>query len=64
MRNWLIGLYVLEYEQQGKDRVQYGGKLLVSIAQVLKQKGMKGLAERNLTHCILYFLNYFLCSFF
>jgi len=58
MRNWLIGLYVVEYEQKGKDRAQYGGKLLASIAEILKQKGMKGLAERNLAHCRLFYQVY------
>lgn len=28
LRNWLIGLYVEEYERQGVDRVDYGDKLM------------------------------------
>lgn len=28
MRNWLIGYYIVEFEQKGKDREQYGDKLL------------------------------------
>ena len=28
MRNWLIGYYIVEYEQNGKDRAEYGAKLL------------------------------------
>ncbi len=28
LRNWLIGLQVVEYEQQGSDRAQYGERLL------------------------------------
>ena len=28
MRNWLIGYYIVEFEQKGKDRAQYGDKLL------------------------------------
>jgi hypothetical protein len=27
LRNWLIGAYLVEYEQQGEDRAQYGEKL-------------------------------------
>ncbi|MBD0333346.1 MAG: cytoplasmic protein, partial [Chitinophagaceae bacterium] len=23
-RNWLIGYYIVEYEQSGKDRAEYG----------------------------------------
>jgi hypothetical protein len=25
LRNWLIGYYIVEFEQKGKDRAQYGG---------------------------------------
>lgn len=28
MRNWLIGYYIVEFEQKGKDKAQYGDKLL------------------------------------
>ena len=28
MRNWLIGYYIVEFEQKGKDRAQYGDNLL------------------------------------
>ena len=24
LRNWLIGYYIVEYEQNGEDRAQYG----------------------------------------
>lgn len=24
IRNWLIGYYIVEYEQNGKDRAEYG----------------------------------------
>jgi hypothetical protein len=29
LRNWLIGLYITEYEQQGKDRAEYGASCRV-----------------------------------
>jgi hypothetical protein len=28
MRNWLIGYYIVEFEQHGKDRAEYGANLL------------------------------------
>ncbi len=28
LRNWVIGYYILEYEQRGADRADYGGHLL------------------------------------
>ncbi len=45
-RNWLIGYYIVEYEQEGKDRAQYGAKLLENIA--LKLKEIRGLDVRSL----------------
>jgi len=32
IRNWLIGYYIVEFEQNGKDRAEYGISLLKSIA--------------------------------
>ena len=28
VRNWLIGFYIVEFEQSGKDRAKYGEKLI------------------------------------
>ncbi len=40
IRNWLIGRYVVEYEQCGNDRAQYGARLLTSIVARIKIKGI------------------------
>lgn len=48
VRNWIIGFYIAEYEQQGQDRAAYGNKMLENLANRLKQKGFKGMAETNL----------------
>ena len=45
VRNWMIGFYILEFEQRGEDRAQYGEKLLQSLAQELKEES---LSHRNL----------------
>jgi len=45
VRNWLIGFYIVEFEQKGEDRAQYGEKLLQSIADELKENS---LSYRNL----------------
>ena len=39
IRNWLIGQHIVEFEQHGKDRAEYGEKLLVKIAGSLPEKG-------------------------
>lgn len=45
MRNWLIGLYIVEFEQMGEDRARYGTNLINELA---KQISLTGLASRNL----------------
>jgi hypothetical protein len=30
IRNWLIGFYIVEFEQNGADRAKYGEKLIQS----------------------------------
>ncbi len=44
-RNWLIGYYIVEYEQNGADRAQYGEQLLNKLS---KRLGRKGLDARRL----------------
>lgn len=46
IRNWLIGHYIVEYEQNGKDRAEYGTQLLSNLA--IEFKNVKGLDERSL----------------
>ncbi|TAF78486.1 MAG: DUF1016 family protein, partial [Sphingobacteriales bacterium] len=45
VRNWLIGYYIVEFEQNGEDRALYGEKLLENIARNIT---IKGLSETNL----------------
>ena len=47
MRNWLIGYYIVEFEQNGENRAAYGDKLIENIAQKLShQKGMSATSLR------------------
>ena len=32
VRNWLVGYYIVEFEQKGEDRAEYGSKLLSKLA--------------------------------
>ena len=50
-RNWIIGYYIVEYEQSGKDKADYGLGLFKAIAKRLLKKGVKSLQERNLYLC-------------
>jgi predicted nuclease of restriction endonuclease-like (RecB) superfamily len=48
LRNWAIGYYIFEYEQQGEDRAEYGERLFRKLAERLKVLGTKGLSFTNL----------------
>ena len=37
-RNWLMGCYIVEFEQNGEDRAAYGEQLLKKLEQRLKTK--------------------------
>lgn len=40
LRNWAIGYYIVEYEQAGSDRAEYGTQLLKNLEKEVSQKGM------------------------
>lgn len=40
VRNWLIGFYIVEFEQNGEDRAQYGEQLLKKLEQRINQNGL------------------------
>ncbi|MCF8366054.1 MAG: PDDEXK nuclease domain-containing protein [Bacteroidales bacterium] len=56
MRNWLIGFYIVEFEQQGSDRAAYGERLLEKMAARLSH--IRGLSNRNLNYFRLFYLSY------
>lgn len=55
LRNWLIGYYIVEFEQNGEDRAKYGSKLLKELAHGLK---IKGLSAPELSRCRQFFNTY------
>ena len=40
LRNWLIGAYIVEYEQNGSDRAKYGDSLLKELERRVCRSGM------------------------
>lgn len=40
VRNWLMGCYIVEFEQHGEDRAEYGTKLLKRLEEQLHTKGL------------------------
>lgn len=55
IRNWLIGFYIVEFEQKGEDRAKYGEKLLQNLADKLNEDGF---SRRNLNLFRQFFLTY------
>lgn len=58
LRNWLIGFYLVEFEQKGQDRAEYGSKLLKKTSQKLSSKGIQGVSDRSLRIYRQFFLTY------
>ena len=40
-RNWLVGYYIVEFEQKGEDRAKYGDKLINRLSEMLNCRGME-----------------------
>ena len=58
IRNWMVGAYLVEFEQSGKDRATYGARLLETLAGNLEGKGIQGLGAIVLGRCRQLFLTY------
>lgn len=58
LRNWLVGAYVVEFEQSGQDRAKYGEHLLEKLAEDLRSREIKGLGVTNLKMCRLFAKTY------
>ena len=55
VRNWMIGYYIVEYEQNGMERAEYGTNLLKELAKTLH---IKGLEHNQLNLCRTFYLRY------
>ncbi len=56
VRNWLIGYYLVEFEQNGEDRAAYGQQLMKQTAKRLK--GIRGMTVSNLFNFRHFYLTY------
>lgn len=48
VRSWLIGTWIVAYEQGGSDRAKYGARLIDSLAAAFRAQGVDGLGASNL----------------
>lgn len=58
VRNWLIGYYIVEYEQHGKDRAKYGEQLLEKITRELSNKGIDNISAAELSRFRQFYFTY------
>lgn len=49
-RNWLVGYYIVEFEQHGEDRAKYGDKLLSRLSESLNRRGFNLRRLRDYRH--------------
>ena len=54
-RNWLVGYWIVEFEQNGEDRAKYGDKLL---SELSKSIGIKGMGITMLSQCRKFYTVY------
>ena len=47
VRNYVIGFYIVEYEQGGHDRAKYGNKLIKRLVEKINKKGMNETLFKN-----------------
>lgn len=48
VRNWLFGWYIVEYQQNGADRAEYGERFVEALSEKLKVQGIKGCSATRL----------------
>ncbi len=56
IRNWMIGFYIIEFEQNGSVRAEYGENLIQNLA--LKLAHIKGIDKRSLYKFRQFYLVY------
>ena len=60
--NWLTGQQIVEFEQQGNVRAQYGVQLLVNLSKDLTMKRGRGFSRSNLTYMRKLYLTFPKCE--
>lgn len=56
IRNWLIGFYIIEYEQNGSEKAKYGDNIIDKLATSLKH--INGIDARSLRRFRQFYLTY------
>ena len=56
--NWEIGRHIVEYEQHGQERAEYGSELLTRLSKDLRQRYGKGFGRRNILDMRRFYIAY------
>jgi len=56
--NWEIGKYIVEYEQHGNEKAEYGSSLLINLSKDLKSRFGKGFSKSNIYLMRQFYLKY------
>jgi len=59
---WEIGQYIVEYEQQGKEKAVYGSALLEKLSRDLKLLHGKGFSRSNIQRMRQFYVMYPICA--
>lgn len=62
LTNWQIGRYIIEYEQKGNERAEYGAKLLNRLSHDLTLAYGKGFSRSNITYMRKLYLYFPICE--
>lgn len=58
LRNWMIGLYIAEFELRGRDRAVYGDKLLSELSKELRKHKISNTGRRQLYQYLSFYRTY------
>jgi predicted nuclease of restriction endonuclease-like (RecB) superfamily len=56
--NWTIGRHIVEFEQHGQERAEYGSELLTTLSKDLKLRYGKGFGRRNVLDMRRFYMAY------
>ena len=56
--NWEIGRHIVEFEQHGQQRAEYGTDLLARLSKDLRLRYGKGFGRRNILDMRRFYLSY------
>ena len=59
---WKVGQYIVEFEQKGESRAEFGAKLLPNLARDLSMRHGKGFSLSNLNRIRQFYLTYPICA--